>query len=43
MANIRLEPTSSHTIKYSQPFKLVLFTSYMLELHALKAPTTCIY
>jgi len=25
MAYIRLEPKSSHTIKYSQPLKLVLF------------------
>ena len=25
MAHIRLEPKSSHTIKYSQPFELVLF------------------
>jgi len=25
LAYIRLEPKSSHTIKYSQPFKLVFF------------------
>ena len=43
MAYIRLEPKSSHTFKYSQQLKLVLFHVTSININALKAPTTRIY
>ena len=32
LAYIRLEPKSSHTIKYSQPFELVLFHIIIIKI-----------
>ena len=36
MAYVGLEPKSSHTIKYSQPFELVLFHVIALRIKCLK-------
>jgi len=36
MAYIRVEPKSSHTFKYSQPFKLVLFHIIAIHIKSLK-------
>ena len=36
MAYIRLEPKSSHIIKYSQPFELILFHVIVLRIKCLK-------
>jgi len=43
LAYLGLEPKSSHTTKYSQPFKLVLFHITQSTLNALKAHATRIY